>query len=111
MVELALSASSIMLMRFPLLACRFCLGASDQPTRRVRSRRRPAGHPALEDRDLLRWPCPVAGHRAVAQALEDRALVRLDVAAGPEVEAFEHRVAVLFAEHRTDITLEAQPCG
>src|SRR5580704_7464959 len=111
MVELALSASSIMLMRFPLLACGFCLGASDQPTRRVRSRRRPAGHPALEDRDLLRWPCPVAGHRAVAQALEDRALVRLDVAAGPEVDVLDHRIVVHFAKQRTDVTLEAQACG
>ena len=57
------------------------------------------------------WRERVAGHRAVAEALEDRVLVRLDVAVGPEVEAFEHRVAVLFAEHRTDITREAQPCG
>jgi hypothetical protein len=79
--------------------------------RGVRSGRRPAGDPALEDGDVLRRPRPVAGHRAVAEALEDRVLVHLDVAVGPEVEGFEHRVAVLFAEHRTDITLEAQPCG
>ena len=77
----------------------------------MRSGRRPAGDPALEDGDALRRPCPVAGHRAVAEALEDRVLVRLDVAAGPEVETSEHRVAVLCAEQRTDITLEAQPCG
>jgi hypothetical protein len=77
----------------------------------VRSGRRPAGDPALEDGDVLRRPYPVAGHRAVAEAPEDRVLVCLDVAVGPEVEGFEHRIAVLFAEHRTDITLEAQPCG
>ena len=79
--------------------------------RGMRSGRRPAGDPALEDGDVLRRPCPVAGHRAVAEAVEDRVLVRLDVAGGPQVEAFEHRVAVLFAEHGTDVTLEAQPCG
>src|ERR1700733_14217792 len=64
------------------------------------------------------WPWPAshspaaeARHRALAEALQDRVLVRLDVAKGPEVEGLEHRVAVLFAEHRTDITLEAQPSG
>jgi hypothetical protein len=76
-----------------------------------RSGRRSTGDPALEDGDVLRRPGPVAGHRAVAEVVEDRVLVRLDVAAGPEVEGFEHRVAVLVAEHGTNITLEAEPCG
>jgi hypothetical protein len=44
------------------------------------------------------------------QAPEDRILVRLHVAAGPQIEGSEHRVAIPFAERRTDITLEAQPC-
>ena len=77
----------------------------------IGSGRGTAGDPALEDGDLIRGPCPVAGHCAVAEPLEDRVLVRPDVAVGPEVEGLEHRVAVPFAEHRTDITLEAQPCG
>jgi hypothetical protein len=36
----------------------------------------------LEDGDVLRRPCPVAGHGAVAEALEDCVLVRKDVAVG-----------------------------
>src|ERR1700722_13016964 len=75
------------------------------------SGRRAGGDPVLEGGDVLWRPGPVAGHRAVAEALEDRALVRLDIAVGPEIEGFEHRVAVLLAEQGTDIMLEARPRG
>src|SRR5580700_9996607 len=125
MVALALSASSMTLMTLsPSWACRFSLGTPDQPNQSSDlvpvpevlspspgSGRRPGGDPSLEDGDVLRRPFPVAGHRAVAEARKDRLLVCLDVFVGPEVEVFEHRLAVLFTEHRTDITLEAQPCG
>src|ERR1700745_212513 len=63
--------------------------------------------PALEHVDLLGVPGSVAGHRAVAEPLEDGVRVLLDVVEGPEIEGELHRLTVTLAEQRLDVLLEA----
>ena len=63
--------------------------------------------PAAEHLDLLLRPGAVAGHRAVAQALQDAGRVRLHVGLGPQVEGERHRLAVVLAEQRLDVRREA----
>src|SRR5215472_4327319 len=63
--------------------------------------------PAAEHLDLLLRPGAVAGHGAVAQALQDAGRVRLYVAWRPQVEGERHRLAVVLAEQRLDVRREA----
>src|SRR5437762_9732497 len=63
--------------------------------------------PAAEHVDLLVRPGAVAGHGAVAQALEDAGRVRLHVGLRPQVERERHGLAVALAEQRLDVRGEA----
>jgi hypothetical protein len=70
--------------------------------------RRKAGlGPAPEHLDPLGRPGAVAGHGAVGEAAEDVGGVCLHVVAGPQVERERHGLAVVLAEQRLDVRLEA----
>src|ERR1700722_7516138 len=63
--------------------------------------------PALEDRYLLGGPGAVAGHRAVADPVQDGRGISADVGVGPQVEDKAHRLAILVPEQRLDVLSEA----
>src|SRR6266498_1457580 len=69
-------------------------------------RRRSCLDPALKDGDLISWPGPVAGHRAVAKALQDGTAVAGDVVVRPKVERPFHRLTVALPKERLDVVLE-----
>jgi hypothetical protein len=60
----------------------------------------------VEQLDLLLGPLAVTGHRALAQALEDRRGVILDLVVGRQIERPGHGLKVRRAEERLDVLLE-----
>src|SRR5262249_60266586 len=61
--------------------------------------------PTLEGVDLRSRPRPVARHRSGTEPADDRAAVTGDVVERPEIEGEEHRLAIPFAEQRSDVSL------
>src|ERR1700689_4732806 len=82
-------------------------GCPPPPEASARLRREAGLGPALDLLDPVGGPGAVAGHGALAELVEDGGGVRPHVVVGPQVERAHHGLAIMLAEQRLDVRLEA----